>query len=468
MPKVKTNKFHLVSLGCSKNTVDSESMAQLLGGAGFAATANPREAEVLIVNTCGFIGPAKQESLDVLNALAEGKRRGQMLIAAGCLSQRYGAEVVRQVPGIDGIIGTRRWMDIVDLVQRLRARPHPEPLYHLPESAAVVGADPLTVAGSPAALRAAIQGKSAYLKIADGCRRPCAFCAIPLIKGTAVSRPLPMILDEARRLEAAGVRELILIAQDTTDYGHDLGVKEGLSALLEALVATAPGLDWIRVMYAFPGYVTDQQIETMARHPQILHYLDMPLQHGHPLTLRRMRRPANIDWVHRTIGKMRAAMPDLAIRSTFIVGYPGETEEEFQTLLDFVEELKFDRVGAFTFSFEPGTESAALGDPVPEEVKQERRDRLMALQQRISLAKNQAQIGRVLPVLVEGNGDGLSLGRSYRDAPEIDGMVIIDGEVPPGEIVPVRISGAMAYDLSGTVDTTPARIVTPTLELPLR
>jgi ribosomal protein S12 methylthiotransferase len=357
------------------------------------------------------------------------------------------------VPGLDGVIGTRRWMDIVDVVQRLRAGPHPAPLYHLPETAATVGADPLTVAGESATLRAAVQGRSAYLKIADGCRRPCAFCAIPLIKGTAVSRPLPVILAEARRLAAAGVRELILIAQDTTDYGHDLGMKEGLSQLLEALVQAVPGIDWLRVMYAFPGYVTDRQIETMARHPQIVHYLDMPLQHGHPLTLRRMRRPANIDWVQRTVGKMRAAMPDLAIRSTFIVGYPGETEDEFQALLDFVAELRFDRLGVFTFSYEPGTESAALGDPVPEPVKQERRDRLMALQQRISLEKNQQQVGRTLPVLIEGAGDGLSLGRSYRDAPEIDGMVIVEGEVPPGEMVPVRISGALAYDLSGTVET---------------
>jgi ribosomal protein S12 methylthiotransferase len=459
MPKVKSKRFHLVSLGCSKNTVDSESMAQLLGGAGFEATADPRQAEVLIVNTCGFIGPAKRESLDVLNNLAAHKKRGQLLIAAGCLTQRYGAEVARQVPGLDGIIGTRRWMDIVDLVQRLRARPHPEPLYHLPGDAAVVGPDPLTVAGEPGVLRAAVQGKSAYLKIADGCRRPCAFCAIPLIKGTAVSRPLPAILDEARRLEAAGIRELILIAQDTTDYGHDLGMKEGLSQLLEALVQAAPAIDWLRVMYAFPGYVTERQIETMAAHAQILHYLDMPLQHGHPMTLRRMRRPANIDWVHRTIGRMRDAMPDLAIRSTFIVGYPGETEEEFQALLDFVAELRFDRLGVFTFSYEPGTESAALGDPVPEAVKAERRDRLMALQQRISLEKNQAQVGRVLPVLVEGTGDGLSVGRSYRDAPEIDGMVIVEGEVPPGEMVPVRITGAMAYDLSGTVERRPAQVV---------
>ena len=453
MAKVKDKRFHLVSLGCSKNTVDSESMAQLLGESGFQATADPRQAEILIVNTCGFIGPAKKESVDVLNELASHKKPGQLLIAAGCLTQRYGAEVARQVPGLDGIIGTRRWMDIVDLVQRLRANPHPEPIYHLPENVAVVGSD------ERGALRAAVQGKSAYLKIADGCRRPCAFCAIPLIKGTAVSRPIPLILEEARRLEAAGVRELILIAQDTTDYGHDLGIKEGLSALLEQLVAAAPGLDWVRIMYAFPGYVTDRQIETMAAHPQILHYLDMPLQHGHPATLSRMRRPANIDWVHRTIGKMRAAMPDLAIRSTFIVGYPGETEEEFQTLLDFIEELRFDRLGVFTFSFEPGTESAALGDPVPEEVKQERRDRFMALQQRISFARNQAQVGKTLNVLIEGAGDGLSLGRSYRDAPEIDGMVIVEGEVPPGEMVPVRISGALAYDLSGTVDTRPAQVV---------
>lgn len=465
MSKVKAKRFHLVSLGCSKNTVDSEGMAQLLGGAGFEATADPRQAEVLIVNTCGFIGPAKQESLDVLNDLAARKKRGQLLVAAGCLTQRYGAEVARQVPGLDGIIGTRRWMDIVDLVQRLRAGPHPEPLYHLPGDAAVVGADPLTGAGEQAVLRAAVQGKSAYLKIADGCRRPCAFCAIPLIKGTAVSRPLAHILDEARRLEAAGVRELILIAQDTTDYGRDLGMKDGLAQLLEALVEAAPGIDWLRVMYAFPGYVTERQIDTMAAHPQILHYLDMPLQHGHPATLRRMRRPANIDWVRRILGRMRAAMPDLAIRSTFIVGYPGETEEEFQALLDFVSELRFERLGVFTFSYEPGTESAGLGDPVPEAVKAERRERLMALQQHVSLEKNQAQVGRVLPVLIEGNGDGLSLGRSYRDAPEIDGLVIVESEVPPGALVPVRISGAMAYDLSGTVDTRPAQVVGLPLEL---
>lgn len=454
----KPKSFYLLSLGCSKNTVDSESMAQLLGGAGYKSVADPGKAGVLIVNTCGFIGPAKEESVNALRELAGRKKPGQLLIAAGCLSQRYGAELTKQVPGLDGIIGTRRWMDIVDLVRRLRAAPHPQPIYHLPD-APVVGSD------EKGAVRAAIQGASAYLKIADGCRRPCAFCAIPLIKGTAVSRPVESIVAEAKQLEAVGLKELILIAQDTTDYGHDLGMKEGLSTLLEQLAEAAPGLKWIRIMYAFPGCVTDRQIETMARLPQVLHYLDMPLQHGHPQTLRRMRRPANIEWVHSTIARMRAAMPDLAIRSTFIAGYPGETEEEFQALLDFTAELQFDRVGAFTFSFEPGTTSEPLGDPIPPEVKEERKARLMEQQQHISLKKNQSFIGKTLEVLVEGRGDGLSLGRSYRDAPEIDGMVLVEGDLPLGEIVPVRITGAMAYDLVGAVDTSPGRVVSLPIEL---
>ncbi len=436
--------FHLISLGCSKNTVDSESMAQLLTRAGYRSTDRPSHAGVLIVNTCGFIGPARDESLQVLRELAAKKRKGQTLIAAGCLTQRYGVEVVRQAPGIDGILGTRRWMDIVEVVQSLRSGEHPQPLYHLPDTP-TVGKD------EQGARRVSIQGASAYIKIADGCRRPCAFCAIPLIKGNAVSRPVEAILDEARQLQAQGVRELILIAQDTTDYGHDLGMKDGLAHLLTGLVEAAPEVDWMRIMYAYPGYVTDHLIEVMAANPKILPYLDMPLQHAHPATLQRMRRPANVDWVYRTLEKMRTALPDLALRTTFIVGYPGETEAEFDTLLDFVREIRFDRVGAFNFSFEPGTSSEPLGDPIPAEVKQERYERLMTLQQGISLEKNQALVGKTLPVLIEGQGDGLSLGRSYRDAPEIDGMVVIEGEVPVGELIPVRITGAMTYDLSGTI-----------------
>jgi ribosomal protein S12 methylthiotransferase len=436
-------KFHLISLGCSKNTVDSESMAQLLVGSGYRPSREPSKAGVIIVNTCGFIGPAKEESLQTLRDLAARKRKGQLLIAAGCLTQRYGVEVARQVPGIDGILGTRRWMDIIDVVQQLRKGKHPAPVYHLPET-------PVTEVDEGGVMRIAVQGASAYIKIADGCRRPCAFCAIPLIKGTAVSRPQGAILKEAHALQKMGVREIILIAQDTTDYGHDLGQKEGLASLLEGLVEAAPQVSWLRILYAYPGYVTDRLIDVMAEHSQVIPYLDMPLQHAHPAVLRRMKRPANMDWVYKTLEKMRQAIPDLALRTTFIVGYPGETEEEFKTLLNFVREIRFDKVGAFQFSFEPGTSSEPLGDPIPGEVKQERYERLMELQQGISLERNQAYVGKTLDVLIEGNSDAISLGRSYRDAPEIDGMVIVEGEVPVGQMVPVLINGAMAYDLTGT------------------
>jgi ribosomal protein S12 methylthiotransferase len=441
---MKNKSFHMISLGCAKNTVDSASMAQILGNAGYTSTDQPSKAKVLIVNTCGFIGPAKEESFDVLQELAGKKQAGQILIAAGCLTQRYGAEVAQRVKGIDGILGTRRWMDILDVVEELRSGKHPQPLYHLPD-VATVGTDEKNV------LRAGINGHSAFIKIADGCRRPCAFCAIPLIKGPAVSRPMQAILGEARQLAGMGIHEINLIAQDTTDYGYDLGLKDGLALLLENLTRAVPEIDWMRIMYAYPGYVTDRLIEVMANSPQIVPYLDIPLQHAHPDTLRRMKRPANMKWVYRTLEKMRAAMPDLAIRTTFIVGYPGETESEFQTLLDFVQEIRFDRVGTFLFSFEPGTASECLGDPVAPEVKQERYDRLMTLQQKISLERNLSFMGKTLDVLFEGAGDGLSVGRSYRDAPEIDGLVIVEGQAPLGELSPVRITGAMDYDLSGVL-----------------
>lgn len=438
------NTFHLVSLGCAKNTVDSDSMAQLLLRDGYRSMDDPDKAAVLIVNTCGFIGPAKDESYRVLDELAKTKHKGQVLIAAGCLTQRYGVEVAQKVQGIDGILGTRRWMDIVQVVKEVRKGARPEPLYHLPE-AKVVGSD------EKEALRVSVAGASAYVKVADGCRRPCAFCAIPLIKGTAVSRPVESIINEARQLRDVGVRELVLIAQDTTDYGHDLGMKDGLAQLLEQLTDSVPDMDWIRIMYAYPGYVTDRLIEVMATRKQILPYLDMPLQHAHPKTLYRMKRPSNIDWVHRTLGKMRSNIKDLAIRTTFLVGYPGETDEEYQALYDFVNEIRFDRVGAFQFSFEPGTTSEPLGDPVPASVKQERYERLMELQQTISLQVNQSYVGKTLDVLIEGFDNGISIGRSYRDAPEIDGMIFVEGQAKLGDIVPVRITGAMAYDLTGVL-----------------
>jgi ribosomal protein S12 methylthiotransferase len=444
--------FYVISLGCAKNTVDSDSMTQLLVRDGFKPVAAPQQASVLIVNTCGFIASAREQSYQALHDLSEKKRPDQLLIAAGCLTQRYGEEVARQVPSVDGILGTRRWMDILEVVRTLRHRSssslgnglRPEPLYHLPD-APTIGTDEGEV------LRASVAGGSAYLKIADGCRRSCAFCAIPLIKGTMVSRPQSVILDEARQLRDMGVRELILIAQDTTDYGHDLGLKDGLAILLEQLTVAVPDMEWIRILYAFPGYVTDRLIDVMASHSQVLPYLDIPLQHAHPATLTRMRRPANMDWVSSTIGKMRSMLPGLAIRTTFIVGYPGETEQEFQALLDFVKEMRFDRVGAFEFSFETGTDSALLGDPVPATVKTERFQRLMELQQGISIQINQSYVGKTIDVLFEGWNNGLAVGRSYRDAPEIDGVVLIEGKPDIGRILPVKIIGAMAYDLTGTI-----------------
>jgi ribosomal protein S12 methylthiotransferase len=460
------NKYFLLSLGCSKNTVDSESMAQVLHQNGMQGVGDPDQAEVLIVNTCGFINDAKQESIDALRELVEGRTANQMVIAAGCLSQRYGEQLVGQVPGLDGVIGTRRWMDIFDLISRLRERRHPEPLYHLPTDVEVVGSD------ERGAMRVSKQGASAYLKIADGCRRPCAFCAIPKIKGTAVSRPIESIVREAVTLQEQGIRELILIAQDSTDYGYDLGLKDGLAHLLDTIVAAAPDIPWIRIMYAYPGYVTPRLIETIAKHKQILPYLDMPLQHGSRSTLLRMKRPAKIEWVHDTIAQMRATIPNLTVRTTFIVGYPGETDAEFEDLLQFARDLQFDRVGAFKYSYEIGTPSAALPNQVDDDIKEERWNTLMELQQGISLAKNQSFVGKTLDILVEGHGEGededgnltgdlLSLGRSYRDAPEIDGYVIVDGELPIGEIVPVQITGATTYDLIGTVQTNAPQVIEP-------
>ncbi len=464
--KTRRNHYFLLSLGCSKNTVDSESIAQVLEQNGLRGVGEAKQAEVLIVNTCGFIDAAKAESINALRELVEDRRPGQMVIAAGCLSQRYGQDLVQHVPGLDGVIGTRRWMDIFDLVGRLRQRRHPEPLYHLPTDADVVGLDERGV------LRASVQGASAYLKIADGCRRPCAFCAIPRIKGTAVSRPVESIVAEAVQLQAMGVRELILIAQDSTDYGYDLGLKDGLAHLLDAIVAAAPDIPWIRIMYAYPGYVTPRLMETMARHPQVLPYLDIPLQHGDREVLKRMKRPAKVEWVYETLGRLRELVPEIAVRTTFIVGYPGETDAEFESLMQFVRDLQFDRVGAFKYSYEIGTPSATLPNQVPDDIKQDRWERLMELQQGISLARNQALVGRTLDILVEGHGvsedeDGqatgetLSLGRSYRDAPEIDGYVIVEGELPVGEIVPVRVTGATTYDLLATADLTPPQVIEP-------
>lgn len=439
MKSLKKETFYLLSLGCAKNLVDSDSIAHLLTQGGLRGVEKPEQAEVLIVNTCGFIKPASDESISELRNLAKRKKKGQILIAAGCLTQRYREMVAEQVPGLDGIIGTRRWMDILDLIQELRKNPN-KARYHIPD-APTMGTDERGI------LRAAIQGSNAYLKIADGCRRACAYCAIPLIKGTQVSRPMETIVLEAQQLASLGIKELILIAQDTTDYGSDLGIHDGLAKLLEEITVQVPQIHWVRILYAFPGVVTDRLIDVMKTKKQIIPYLDIPLQHADTNILKSMRRPSNMKSVRDTIAKLRSALPEIAIRTTFIVGYPGETEAEFQTLLDFIQEIQFDHVGAFTYFQEKGTFAEKLGDPVPEDVKQERLKRLMSLQQNISLQKNQTWVGKTISVLVEGYNEGISIGRSFRDAPEIDGMVFVEGNLPIGEIVEVKVTDALVHDL---------------------
>jgi len=441
MKNIKQNTFFLLSLGCSKNLVDSSSISSLLTQGGYQGLEKPDHAQVLIVNTCGFIKPASDESINELRILAKKKKKGQLLIAAGCLTQRYREAIAEQVPGLDGIIGTRRWMDILDLIQDLRKNPN-KARYHLPVTPKI-GTDDHGV------IRAAVQGNSAYLKIADGCRRVCSYCAIPLIKGTQVSRPIENIITEAEKLARAGIKEIILIAQDSTDYGSDLGIKNGLAKLLDELTTQVPQIPWIRILYAFPGVVTDEMIDIMGSRKQILPYLDIPLQHANPRILKLMRRPSNMNSVRTTIQKLRSSMPEIAIRTTFIVGFPGETEEDFQDLLDFVEETKFDHVGAFTYFQEVGTTAEKLGDPISEAEKEDRLSRLMSLQQEISLKKNQAFIGKKLPILIEGYNEGISIGRSYRDAPEIDGLVFVEGELPIGDLCEVKITDALAHDLVG-------------------
>jgi ribosomal protein S12 methylthiotransferase len=446
MTKRAKGTYHLISLGCAKNLVDSDSMAQLMNRQGLIPTASPSDAEFLIVNTCGFLAAAREEAIAVLTDLASEKLPWQKLIAAGCMPERHRQDIIDSVPGLDGMLGTQRWMDILDVLQETRQNRQGLPYQHFPQSA-------VDAHNEKGAHRAAVQGGSAYLKIADGCRRTCAYCLIPLIKGDLVSRPMEKIIEDAKALQGHGVKEIILIAQDTTDYGHELGMRDGLTMLLEALLRSVPDVPWIRLMYTFPGYVSTNLIQLMKSEPQILPYLDIPLQHADPNILKSMRRPSDIQSVRETLAQIRSFMEDVTLRTTLIVGYPGEDQQSFQKLLEFIQTVRFDHLGTFPYSFEPGTPAEPLGDPVPESIKTERVDRIMQAQAEISLERNQRFIGRVLDVLVEGVDDEnlISIGRSYRDAPEIDGLVLIEGLASVGELVPVRINSAITHDLVGTL-----------------
>ena len=434
--------FLIVSLGCAKNTVDSEAMQQLLLASGYRRASDAASADLLIVNTCGFIESAKQESIDTLLQLGADKRADQKLIATGCLVERYPRELAEELPQIDAFVGARNWAALPRVVSQFEEARAPGSSLALVELAPPGELDLEIVA------RAA-GGPSAYLKISDGCDQRCAFCAIPSMKGNHRSKPAELILREVGQLVQQGVREIVLVGQDTTRYGHDLGQRDGLALLLEQMTDAFPDLAWIRVMYAYPRHITERFLGVMRERPQVLPYLDMPLQHTHPWTLARMRRP------HRDtddlVAWMRDRVPGLVLRTTFIVGFPGETEAEFEYLLDSVRRLRFDRVGVFTYSNEDGTAAFGMADQVAEAEKRRRRSRLMATARDVTLTSNQQMVGSQLEVLIEGrpeDGSAWYAGRSYRDAPEVDGLVLVRAdELPLGELVPVRVERALAYDL---------------------
>ncbi len=437
---MKKKTFYLESLGCAKNTVDSNTLAEVLINAGYSPESNPQKAENIIVNTCGFIQPARDEAIQTINELSKIKKENQFLFAVGCMAERDSDLIHQKCPEVDGTLGTSQLNGILHLIESSHpglngnAEKNNQPeIENFPEFS--------------------VQGASAYLKIADGCGRQCSYCRIPLIKGKWVSRKEEDILRDAEILQDSGVKELILIAQDTTAYGFDRGEKDALPDLIEHIIKRAPQILWIRILYAFPGFVSDHLIDLMSGSSILLPYLDIPLQHAHPDVLRRMHRPDDMNWVRTTIEKMRIKIPRIAIRSTFITGFPGETDQEFETLLSFLNEMNFDRVGAFPYYPEEGTPSATMKDDVPEEVKIARKDQLMELQQGISRKLNHQFVGKTLDVLIEGieeNGSVL-VGRSYRDAPEIDGLVFAQGKAEIGDIVPVKITSSLEYDLSGII-----------------
>lgn len=442
---VPTRAFHIVTLGCSKNRVDSDGMDHLLRQRGMAATDDPGTADVIVVNTCGFLGAARDESVGAINEMLALRQDGQVVIAAGCMPAlgSYGDDIPS---GVDHVLTTREWYKIGDVVSSLLGEPtDPE----------IAGCE-----GMLTTFTRANAGPSAYVKIADGCDHNCHFCTIPSIKGRQVSKRPLHVLQEIVDLVAGGTKEVVLVAQDTIRYGADLGMKQGLPSLMESIVEQVPDLAWLRLLYIYPSPLTLKMVDTMAQHGTLLSYLDMPLQHADRDVLRSMNRPSDPDMTRRLIDHARAKLPDLVMRTTFIVGYPGETDAQFERLLDFVGEMEFDHVGVFTYSPEPGTRAFELDRHVPHEVAVDRRNAVMKAQQRISLKKNRAMVGQTVQVLIEATGESedalgrtepISLGRARRHAPEVDGMVFVPGAHAIGSLIDVEITGALPYDLWGRV-----------------
>ena len=428
MSKKKT--LNLISLGCAKNLVDSEILLGGLQQTDVSITANPEEADTIVVNTCGFLDIAREESVETILQAAEMKKTGSLkeLVVMGCLSERYPEELKKEIPEVDRIFGSNDHRQIVSFLTG-QEYAKDDPLF----------------------FRSLMTPNHyAYLKIAEGCDNGCSFCSIPLMRGLQKSRTIPAIMEEAERLAANGTRELLVIAQDTTSYGWDLEKKVYLSDLLREL-NTIKDMDWIRIHYAHPAHLSQRTIDALAECDRVCNYMDMPIQHAADELLNSMRRGLGQDGIRDRISRLREAIPEIALRTTLIVGYPGETEEHFNTLRDFVEEIRFDRLGIFTYSEEDGTLAADLDDSVPRQVKDDRKNQLLEIQHGISLDKNESFIGRTLKVLVDESGEDVSVGRTEYDSPEIDNIVHIKGKAVKGTFIDVMIESANEYELLGKI-----------------
>ena len=457
-------KLGLISLGCPKNLVDSEVMLGIIEKYDIEITNDPEAAEVIIVNTCGFIESAKQESIETILSMAAYKTEGccRHLIVTGCLAQRYAQDLFRDMPEIDALVGTNVFKDIDRVIDRVMQGERvlhlkDDDLPPLPEAGRTLK---ISVSGSGLPQEKEIQADPrklttppylAYLKIAEGCDNFCSFCAIPLIRGRYTSKPYEQVMAEAKDLADRGVTELVVIAQDTTRYGQDLYGKLRLAELLRDLNGI-PGLKWIRVLYSYPNTFTDELIEAYATLPKVCHYVDLPLQHASDRLLHAMRRRDKLEETKKLLKKLRERIPDIVIRTTFIVGFPGETEEDFAILKEFVAEQKFENAGVFQYSREENTAAAAMPDQIPENVKQNRYDELMAMQAGISEESHRAMEDRELEVVVEGyeeEEENLAVARSYREAPDIDGSIFVENApgLKPGDFIRVRIEQGFAYEV---------------------
>ena len=449
-------KLGLISLGCPKNLVDSEVMLGIIEKYHIEITNDPEAAEIIIVNTCGFIESAKQESIDTILSMSAYKTEGccRYLIVTGCLAQRYAQELFQDMPEIDAIVGTNVYKDIAKVIERVMQG---QRVLHLSET----DFEKINLEGLqgnernlPDPRKLTTPSYMAYLKIAEGCDNFCSFCAIPLIRGRYTSKPYEQIMAEARELVERGVKELIVIAQDTTRYGQDLYGKLRLAELLHDLNAL-PGLKWIRVLYSYPNTFTDELIEAYATLPKVCHYVDLPLQHASDRLLHAMRRRDKLSETKKLLKKLRERIPDIVIRTTFIVGFPGETEEDFAILKEFVTEQKFENAGVFQYSQEENTVAATLPEQIPEETKQERYDELMAIQAGVSEDVHRSMEDRELEVVVEGyesEEENLVAARSYREAPDIDGSIFVENApgLNPGDFIRVRIEQGFAYEVVAT------------------